>query len=293
MYQSRPNPMVGDIIWTDQFPFQLSASVPFVLDGDWDLAGSRVIVPPPPPAEGVARLLPVGVGRNGDLIADRAHSYTVHNGRVPVAVVGRHLTWAKFRKAILTYAEPEGEVYAPLTHIDLFDIPFSTRPERAALIRKNVWRTNAYILDIGAHWGYMSEELERAGHRCVAVEKDSIDYSFMRRLRRSQQFSYRTVLADIEDFLNAEQTFDVVLALAVFHHFIKTKRGHSKLIRTLNKLRAKQIFLWTHNPREEQMQNAYKNYPPRQFARLVMEHARLSKVELLGTIGGRSLFALS
>lgn len=263
-----------------------------MLDGDWDLTATLSC--PPPPSTCSPCSLPVAIGRDGDLIADYRSHYTVHEGEVPIRVIGRHVIWDSFRRDILAYAESEGgEVYVPLTHVDLSDIPFWTGPERAELIKANIQDCGATVLDIGAFWGYMCEELEKAGHNCTAVEIDEKNYYFMTRLRRAQRFSYRAILGDICEFIEKENRFDVVVALAVFHHFIKTERRHRRLIRLLQRIKTKQMFFWAHNIADNRMYGAYRNYPADEFVEFILKNVGLSRHELLDIIDGRPFYQLT
>jgi 2-polyprenyl-3-methyl-5-hydroxy-6-metoxy-1,4-benzoquinol methylase len=228
------------------------------------------------------------------LIADQRSDYTVHEGRVRVTVIGRHAAWDSFRREILAYAEREGgEAYVPLTHVDLSDIPFWTGAERAELIKANIQRRGATVLDIGAFWGYMCEELEKAGHNCTAVEIDETNYYFMTRLRRAQRFSYRAILGDICEFIEKESNFDVVVALAVFHHFIKRERRHRRLVNLLRKIETKQMFFWAHNTSDSRMYGAYRNYAADEFVEIILRNAGLNNYKLLDIIDGRPLYLLT
>ena len=122
-------------------------------------------------------------------------------------------------------------------------------------------------------------ELEKVGHACTAVEIDERNYYFMSRLRRAQRFSYRAVLGDICEFVdNQRPNFDVVLALAVFHHFIKTESRHRRLLAFLQKMKTKQMFFWCHNPQEAvEINGAYRNYAGDEFVELILKHSGLSQ----------------
>jgi Methyltransferase domain len=292
MYQVCSSPRIENVLWSEYLPFQLNSDVACVLDGDWDLMATRN--GPPPSTTDSAGPLPVAIGREGDLIADCRSQYTVHEGRVPVNVIGRHVIWDTFRREILAYAEIEGgETYVPLTHVDLCTIPFWTGPERAALIKSNLKFHAATVLDIGAFWGYICEELEKAGHNCTAVEIDEKNYYFMTRLRRAQRLSYRAILGDICEFVEKENTFDVVVALAVFHHFIKKEHRHRRLVSLLQKIKTKQMFFWAHNTSDSQMSGAYRNYAPEEFVEFILKNAGLNGYELLDIIDGRPLYQLT
>jgi hypothetical protein len=292
MYQVHSSSRIESVSWSERLPFKLNSDVACVLDGDWDLTATQS--GPPPSTTCSAGPLPVAIGRDGDLIADYRSHYTVHQGRVPVNVVGRHAIWDAFRREILAYAESEGgETYAPLTHVDLCDIPFWTGPGRAELIKSNITGCSATVLDIGAFWGYVCEELEKAGHNCTAVEIDEKNHYFMTRLRRAQRLSYRAILGDICEFIENENTFDVVVALAVFHHFIKKEHRHRRLVSLLRKIRTKQMFFWAHNTSDTRMSGAYRNYAPEEFVEFILKNAGLNRYELLDIIDGRPFYHLS
>jgi len=63
-------------------------------------------------------------------------------------------------------------IYAPLTHVDLRVIPSWNDGRRARAIVRSISPLSRTVLDIGAHWGYMSEELEKTGRSCTALEVD-------------------------------------------------------------------------------------------------------------------------
>ena len=77
----------------------------------------------------------------------------------------------------------------------------------------------------------------------------------------------------------SENKFDVVLALNIFHHFIKTEQFHQKLVKLLNNLNTDVIIFESHDPKEEQMDNSYKNYSPEEFVQFIMKETGLTKHE--------------
>ena len=86
----------------------------------------------------------------------------------------------------------------------------------------------------------------------------------------------------------------MVLALNIFHHFIKTEKDHNKLIKLLGRMDPEIIIFESHLQEERQMKDAYRNYAPGEFAAFVAKHAGMRRVEYLGDAGdGRSLYLLS
>jgi hypothetical protein len=86
----------------------------------------------------------------------------------------------------------------------------------------------------------------------------------------------------------------VVLALNIFHHFIKTKEKHQQLVDLLNNLDMNEMYLQTHSPDEPQMVNSFKNYDAEEFAHFVTANSCLNKIQkLVEYDSGRKLFKLS
>ena len=278
-----------------------------VVNGDWDLNTVSVdenivsLVDTHKSATSPAnsRPVPVAVGRDGDAVIspEWLRSMPVRPGvgeGIAVRVIGRHPEWQRFRDEILDYvsAEEDKLAYAPLTHFDLVDISSWNGPDRFEAIAQCIFPDSHTVLDIGAHWGYMCEQLEKNGRHCVAVEVDSRSHYFMTRLRRAGRYLYEAVQDDIFEFVKKRNHFDMVLSLAVFHHFIKTERNHARLEVLLDCLKMNEMFFWAHNPQEGQMQGAFCNYQPDDFARFIVERSCLSHFEPISVIEYRTLYHL-
>jgi hypothetical protein len=113
------------------------------------------------------------------------------------------------------------------------------------------------------------------------VEKSSEDFYFLNRLRLAEGRKFTAVHADIFEFFEMSD-FDVVLALNVFHHFLKSEDTYQRLIRYLRRLNTRVMFFEPHLPDEPQMKAAYRNLSPDEFVRFVAEHARLNHWECIG-----------
>ena len=88
--------------------------------------------------------------------------------------------------------------------------------------------------------------------------------------------------------------YDIVLALSIFHHFLKSKNTYNKLTKFLGELDIKIMFFEPHKFNEPQMKNAYINYNEPDFINYVLENSCLNKYKLLGKLqNGRSLYFLS
>jgi len=213
--------------------------------------------------------------------------------KIPVKVCIRHAQWHEFCCEILDYAKRNGgKVYRPLTHPDLQNTPSAHGEERFEIIRGSLGRSQGTLLDIGAHWGYFCHRFEETGFTCCAVERDPGNVYFMRRLARAENRQFTIIEGSVFDY-REKSHFDVVLALNIFHHFLKTRELRGQLVRLLRRLDANEMFFEPHNPSEAQMKGAYANHEPDEFADFILEHSNLDQSTWIGTASdGRRLYRL-
>jgi len=240
----------------------------------------------------------VHIGRYGDYIfANGRHRLCIakilHLPEIPVKVARRHTQWTSFRAEILAYARKGGKLYAPILHPDISDIPSVHGHERMEIIKRHLPEKPGRMLDIGAHWGYFCHCFEDLGYQCIAVENSSLDLRFMEKLRRAENKHFEIFAGSIFN-VDLSASFDVVLALNIFHHFLKKETLYNELIKFLHSLDAQVMFFETHKPDEPQMKNSYANYSPEEFVQFVCDHGRFRSAENIATTpDGRSLFKLS
>jgi hypothetical protein len=273
---------------------------PKALPGDWDLSlevGACVrrkdlIVAP----DLAADVMPVLVTRAGKLVlaTPRQRGAAESGGPIKICIVGRHPDWILFRQTLRRFIDTGeyivGCSYSPLTHPDFAGIPSWVGRSRYDAIARHM-APGASVIDLGAHFGYMCECLEDDGHRCLAVERDPECYYFLSRLKQAQDYTYESICGEASDVVRTRaEGWHTVLALALFHHFVKTREGHDALEELLSNLRAEQMFFWAPNPAEKQMSGAYRNYEPAQFADFVRVGARLRHAEPIGIFRDRVLF---
>lgn len=242
----------------------------------------------------------VNIGRDGDLLFNNGrHRLTFAKiagvEKVPVGITVRHAKWEAFKREIEAYAARHGgKVYAPLTHIDLRAIPSHHTDERFEIIRSNLGRARTTLLDIGAHWGYFCHKFEEEGFQCFAVENDDESLYFLRKLRRAEnrQFAIipRSVFALSEDGC---LRYDVVLALAIFHHFLKHKDTFEELKGLLADLDVNELYFEPHQPGEPQMEGAFVDFTPGEFVDFILSNSCLSNQQMIGQCrDGRPVFRL-
>ncbi len=208
---------------------------------------------------------------------------------VPIKIIARHPQWLAIREEIARYTQRHaGKIYAPIDHPDFTHTP-SFHMGRSSLLIDHMIPTGETVLDIGSHWGYMPTILERIGKKCVAVERSQEELFFINRLQKANETSFEIVDQDIFDYIGDGKQFDTVLALAIFHHFLKTKELHSSLASLLQSLQMKEMFLLTHHTKENQMQRAYANYNPTEFAEFIIENSCLDTYHEIADFSERKL----
>lgn len=218
---------------------------------------------------------------------------------VPVNVTVRHNRWEAARQRVLTYAgRHEGRVYQRVLHPDLIDLQAHHDEDRLPILKRafeGYDLHNKKLVDIGAHWGQMSAAMEKLGFAVTAVEANPQSAKFTRMLRDAMEHKFDVWEGSVFEFPHiAEQ--NVVLALNIFHHFLKAQETYDGMVSMLKRSNADMIVFAAHvfERKGPDFQNAYRNYPPEEFAKFVSEHSRLPKIELMGkSHDGRSLFKLS
>lgn len=198
----------------------------------------------------------------------------------------------ELRDDVLDYAaKRSGRIYAPIDHPAFSDIPAHHGPERLELIRRSLPETTRTVLDIGSHWGYFANGLEAAGFTVTAAENNPEYLDFLYRIRALQGHRF-TVFAHSIFEMEAPR-FDAVLALNIFHHFIKDEATFGQFEAFLGRLECKAMMFQAHAPGEGQMANAYRNYSPEEFVRFLSEAADLPVVEVIGQFGSRLMYRLT
>jgi hypothetical protein len=247
----------------------------------------------------------VSIGRFGDLLfSDGAHRLAIAKllavHEIPVKIAVRHTDWIKFRNELLLYGRDNAisgskKPYQPVTHPDLSDLPATHVSEfRFQLISDNLSARNGRLLDIGANLGYFCHRFEELGFDCYAVENHPPTAYFLKRLARAENRSFKVITESVFDAQELRSTyFDVVLALNIFHHFIKTRSGYEKLITLLNNLHMGELYFEPHSMGETQMYGAHHNYSPEEFVDFIMIHSRLKNADFIGVMDdGRPMYKI-
>jgi len=246
----------------------------------------------------------VNIGRNGEYIfRDGIHRLSIAKviglKCVPVMVFVRHKKWQEFRDFLSSHAQRHGgKLYQPPIHPDLADIPYDVKHyDYEALmktIKLHLGKETGIMLDIGANIGFWCHKFEDLGYQCYAVERDPALCQIMEKIKIAENKKFQIInksIFEVEFIKHME--FDVVLALNVLHHFLKTKTMYFQLIDVLKNLKTYKLFFEPHRFEEDQMKDAYVNYTETEFVNFLLEHTSLTKSETIYTDkNGRHIFKL-
>lgn len=184
-----------------------------------------------------------------------------------------------------------GKLYAPIDHWLFRSLDVHHGPERYEAIRPLISASARSAVDIGSHWGYFSFKLESIGLQVTAFEKLPRNVEMMERIGRLYGSAVDIRGSNILDEQGLKA--DVVLALNIFHHFLKSQEDYERLIDFLSHLQCSQLFFQSHRMDEGQMRGAWANYAPDEFAEFVLQWTTLTKCKLIGDFRGRRLYLLS
>lgn len=173
-----------------------------------------------------------------------------------------------------------GKLYTPIPHPTFADIPYRWGPERFDLIAPHLEYENGTVLDIGSNWGYMAHRLEERGYEVTAVERSLASVYFMREIRDLCGRKFEVVHDSIFNLSHLD--YDIVLALNVFHHFMKTEEGFGQLETLLGRLKCRTLIYQAHDPREAQMSGAFCNMMPEEAAQYLSEKLSLPRIVKIG-----------
>jgi hypothetical protein len=196
-----------------------------------------------------------------------------------------------FREEIVAWAgRHKGKLYAPIGHPQLADIAAVWPPRRFEAVRAAVPADARTALDIGAHWGFFSIGLGRLGLAVTAVESNPENARFLRRIAELSGVS-----VDVEErsAFEIERTdFDVVLALNIFHHFLRKPDTYANLIGLLSRLRCRTMIYQAHAVDGAKMKGAFARIPPEEMCDIICRKTGLHDWELIETFNKRKMFRI-
>ena len=230
----------------------------------------------------------VCIGRDGDLLfEDGRHrlclAKILNLEQIPIKITMVHKKWHVFRMEVLDYAKThDNKVYQHLRHPDLAAIPCLHGEERWDMMQKALPFRGGSLLDIGSNWGGWSSRFEELGFECHAVESSVKDAYFLRKVARAENKKFKIYNMSIFEY-DGPLKHDMVLALNIFHHFIKDKKTFQKLKELLNRLEMKAMFFQPHLPGEHTMEGAYVDFENQEFIDFILENSTLNRSRFVGT----------
>jgi len=237
------------------------------------------------------------VGRSGELLFYQGiHrlSMALKLGipSIPVKVGFRHKEWYDFRETVKGYAKAHrGLIYSPINHPDFITFNTGWTEYRGNLISQHISKESKTVLDIGAHWGYFSELLARKGKDCTAIEKAPSMYRFLDKISKfPDKPGFNAVNMGINEFLSGHnQYFDCVIALNIFHHFLKNKEGWANLVKVAESLHTNEIFFQMANDKTlGKFGKGYKKTAD--VLQLLVDKTGLRNVSQIGTENNRAIY---
>ncbi len=248
----------------------------------------------------------VNIGRNGEyLFQNGVHRLSIAKilgiEKIPVTVLVRHKNWIDFRTNLLEYSKQQNskKLYQPPIHPDLDDIPFNQETHDwlhlMEAVEKNLITKKGVMLDIGANLAFFCHKFEDIGFSCIAVETDPITCQMAEKIRIAENKKFKIINKSILDLENLKsKQFDVVLALNIFHHFLKKQDTFYQFKNFLKNLKTTELFFEPHTHNERQMKNAYINYNEQEFVNFILANSCLNKVKLIfSEPSGRHVYHLS
>jgi hypothetical protein len=213
---------------------------------------------------------------------------------IPATVVGRHERWARLASEVRAYAMSRGgTAYQPYLHPDLADIPSDQGHERFELLLSALPVRSGKLLDLGANAGYFSHRFEQAGFDCIAAERSEKEAHFLTALRDAAGRRFTIVKGSFTE-VELPRRPDVVLALNVFHHFLKTHSAYRQLKDFLGRLAADRMLFQAHLPDDPQMRSAAHDMAPSEFVEWVRVEGGFSDARRLGAAADdRPIYLLS
>ena len=221
--------------------------------------------------------------------------------RIPAIVSVRHNEWVAFKMQLHAFAKRQkkgspqgGRLYQMPHHPDLQDIPYvHSNIDRFEAMKKAVRNKSGRVLDIGANLGFFSHSFEELGYQCIAVELVDENIYFLKKLKKAENRSMEVLHRNILKMIDKLTSFDIVIALNIFHHFLKTEEAYRDFIQLLKNLDMKEMFFEPHNPEEQPFQSTYKNLTNNEFIELILKHTSLNNYrKILNCDGERYLFHL-
>jgi 2-polyprenyl-3-methyl-5-hydroxy-6-metoxy-1,4-benzoquinol methylase len=183
----------------------------------------------------------------------------------------------------------KSKLYHPIPHPAFMHLPVAHGPERFDMIVPHLKFRGGSALDIGANWGYIAHRLEGLGYKVTAVESGAKAFRFMSDIRDLCDDKFEAINKSIFDL--EDVTFDVIVALNIFHHFLKTKDKFREFESLLSRMKCRQMIYQAHAPGEKQMVDAFSPMTSEELAHFIADRIGLT-VKPIGLYRTRMIYTL-
>lgn len=196
------------------------------------------------------------------------------------------------KQAIEAYVADKGKIYAPIAHPGLAHVPTHWNDDRFELIEPHLDHRGGTALDVGSHWGYFASRLEDIGYRVTANEYSRKHRYFLEAIRDA---SGRTFAIMPENILEAGPLdFDIIMALNIFHHFLKSRQAFDAFQGMLARTRCRTMIYQAHSLTERaKLDVAGLFLEPEAMVALLSERLKLPEVTLIAVARGRRIYKLA
>lgn len=139
---------------------------------------------------------------------------------------------------------------------------------------------NDNILDIWWNiWSITRKFETRFWTKNYISEIEDIYVNILNILKNTFNYKYEIIHWDVMNWKSIKtKKFKLVIALSIFHHFIKTEELFKKFKTFLNSLDTEMIVFESHIFEEEQMNWSYKNFKANDFAEFIKKETWLNNI---------------
>jgi len=183
-----------------------------------------------------------------------------------------------------------GKLYHKIPHPDFDGLPVAHGDERFAILAPHLAGLKGRVLDIGTHWGQFAHWLEDMGFEVTAVEHAPKHAYIAKGIR--DLCGKRFEVLETSIFNVRVLKYDIIFALNIFHHFLKTDEGFRELNALLGRMDTPLLFFQSHVAEEKQMEGAAHNMQQDEFAEFVRQKGRFSGLERIGRDNRRNVYKL-
>ena len=149
---------------------------------------------------------------------------------------------------------------------------------------------NKSVLDIGANMGLISHYFLAKEASVTSVESNFLFAHIMK--TRLSAFSKHKVLSD-SIFNLKNYNYDIIIALSIFHHFLRTETLYLKFQKLLRDLKCETMLFEPHSTKNG-FEGAYIDFSEEEFCSFIVENSCLNHFEKIAvTERGRPIYVLT